>query len=86
MSDPLVIATVRKNGSEEVRVALDNFRDIDLLDIRVYAEFSAGGERKATKRGVSVRVDRLPALIDALLAAAEEARRRGLLPERGVLQ
>jgi hypothetical protein len=83
MSDTgTLIATVPKNQREEVRVALDTFKGVDLRDVRVYANFdndNDDGERRPTKKGVSVKVDKIRALIDALELAEAEAQRRGLL-------
>ena len=62
MSEPTVIAIVRKNGLEEIRVSLDSYNRHDLPDLRTYANFGGAGERRATKRGISLRVDPLPEL------------------------
>ena len=82
MSDTAtIIGTIRKNAKEEIRVALDEYRGVQLCDLRVFASFDDGdAERKPTKKGIAFRVEQLPALIDALNDAAVEARRRGLIP------
>jgi hypothetical protein len=83
MSDGTLIATVRKNQNEEVRVSLSTFKGCDLCDVRVYASFDDGdAERRPTKKGIAVKVDRLPELIAALQSAEAEARRRGLFEAR----
>lgn len=74
------IATVRKNAAEEVRISLSEFHGTPLVDLRVFADFKGEGERQATRKGVSLKVERLPDLIEALDRALEEARRRGLVP------
>ena len=79
---PITVAVVRKNGLEEIRVSLDSYNGHDLLDVRTYADFSGAGERRATKKGISLRVDALPELITALHKAEAQARGRGL--NRGV--
>ncbi len=83
MADALHIATVPKNGVEEVRVALSSYQGHALVDLRVYAEFGDDDERRPTKKGVALKVERLPALIGALQAAEAEARARGLLDDGG---
>jgi hypothetical protein len=79
MSEPLLIATIQKNGSEELRVSLDHFRGHDLLDIRVFAAFTAANVPMPTKKGLSIRVDLIPELREALEAAEAKARELGLL-------
>ena len=77
-----VIAELEKNRSERVRVALDKYRDIDLIDVRVVVPLSGGtGLWAPTKKGLSLRIGQLPALIEALQLAAVEAQALGLLPE-----
>lgn len=76
------IAIVEKNSREDVRIAIDEFRGTQIVDVRVFASFNGDAEeRSPTKKGVSLKVERLPALIEALAQAKEEAIRRGLLPE-----
>jgi hypothetical protein len=76
-----IIETLEKNQVEKVVVSLDEFRGHPLIDVRVYAAYSGQGEARPTRKGVSLKIEHLPALIEALTAAAAEARRRGLLPE-----
>ncbi len=75
-----LIATVRKNASDEVRIALSEFRGTSLIDMRVFSDFDGSGERRPTKKGLALSVTRLPDLIDALQLAKAEAERRGLMP------
>ena len=81
MSDSgTLIAVVPKNQREEIRVSIDQFKGTELLDVRIFANFDDGdGERRPTKKGISVKVERLPELIAALHLAEVEARRRGLI-------
>jgi hypothetical protein len=82
MSDAATtIATLQKNSQESVIIALDEWKGHHLVDLRVYARYATWEEPKATKKGVALRVEQLPSLIEALQAAATEARRRGLLPD-----
>jgi hypothetical protein len=75
-----LVATVAKNAAEEVRVSLSEFKGSRLVDMRIYAEFGAtAGEKKATKKGVALKLAKLPALIEALQAAQAEAEKMGLL-------
>jgi len=81
-----VIATIPKNKTENVVVSLSEFNGHHLLDVRVFAAFVQGDEPKPTKKGISIAIGRLPALIDALRDAEAEARRRGLLTTTSVQQ
>ena len=81
MGDPVIIAVLTKNGTEDLRVALDEFKGHNLLDLRVFAEFGGPAKVKMpTKKGLSLRVEMLPDLIAALQAAQERARGLGLIP------
>jgi hypothetical protein len=79
MTGATVIARVEKNSREEIIIALDEFKSIDLLDIRVFASFGDDETRKPTKKGIAVKVEKIPALITALQDAEAEAKRRGLI-------
>lgn len=80
---PLPVAVIAKNSHEEVRVCLDVFHECDLIDVRTYADFTAGAVqcRGPTKKGVSLKIAKLPELIASLQLAKSEAQRRGLLPD-----
>lgn len=70
MSDGILIATVEKNALEEIRVSLAEFKGHKLLDVRTYASFDGAEERRATKNGISLKVEKLEELIGALQNAA----------------
>lgn len=73
------IAMIEKNSLEDVRVTLDEYSGHRLIDVRNYADFKTGNveARGPTKKGISLKVDKLPELIAALESAREEAQRRG---------
>ncbi|ODN69230.1 PC4/YdbC family ssDNA-binding protein [Methylobrevis pamukkalensis] len=66
-----LVAKVRKNGHEDIVVRLDTYHGVDCCDVRVFADYDGTGERRPTRKGVAFRVDVIPALIEALHAAAE---------------
>ena len=75
-----LIATIEKNSIEEVRVALSEYQGFDLVGIRIWGNYdSPTSEKRPTKKGVALRVERLPELIAALLQAQAEAEAAGLL-------
>ena len=74
------IATIPKNATEEVRVSLSEYRGTHLVGIRVYANYKSPlDERTPTKKGVALKVERLPELIAALQEAERDAIEAGLL-------
>ena len=76
MSEATVVAIIRKNSLEEVRVSISEFRGHKLVDVRVFADFDgSGGEPRPTKKGVALKVELLPDLIAALRAAQEASSR-----------
>jgi putative DNA primase/helicase len=78
LTSPIAIAVVRKNGLEEIRVSLTSYHNVPLVDVRTFADFGSGDERKPTKKGVSVKITALPELRAALAQAEHEAKRLGL--------
>jgi len=74
-----VIATISKNQKEEVRVALTEWNGREFVDVRIYTDLGDSDDLVPTRKGVSLRLDRLDRLIAALEAARTEATRRGLL-------
>jgi hypothetical protein len=73
-----VIAVIPKNNrGEKIRVALREFKGAHLADIRVVVDGN-DGSTVFTPKGVAVPIRRLPAVIEALQKALDEARRRGL--------
>jgi hypothetical protein len=80
-SDTLEVARFPKNHAEDVVVSLGRYNGHDLLDARVHALFPGATEKHPTRKGISIKVERLPDLIAALIAAEREARRLGLLAD-----
>lgn len=55
MAEP--VAVIRENPLGEVRVALDTVKGVELVDVRVSADFwGADAERRPTKKGLSRNV------------------------------
>lgn len=56
---------IRKNAREEIRITLDDFKGLQLVNLRVW--FDAGnGECRPGKQGVAFRLDLLPEVLEAL--------------------
>lgn len=66
------LAVLPKNSTEEVRIARSDFRGHDLIDVRVFARFGGPAQvMMPTKKGLSIQVSQLPALIEALQQAQQ---------------
>jgi hypothetical protein len=75
----ILIATLDKNKDSEIRVALSEYRGQQLVDIRTFLAFTEAKVPMATKKGISLGVRHLPALVKALKAAEMMARELGLI-------
>ncbi len=75
---PIIIDEWEKNSRERVRVAIDNFRGNNLIDLRAF--WPDGDEWKPGK-GFACRVSHLPRLVEALSKALDAARAHGLIDE-----
>jgi shikimate kinase len=80
MTAPTIVAEIRKNARERVRVALDEWQGHKLLDLRVTTQLAASTDTwSPTKKGLSVSVAMIPALRLALVEAEAKARELGLI-------
>jgi hypothetical protein len=76
--DTIEIACLPKNQSEEVRVSLEEYKGLSLVQMRVYVTKAGNGAlRGPTRKGLSIRVAMLADLISALQAALRRARELG---------
>jgi len=78
-NDGTIIAEVRKSQRQRVRVSLASYRGHEFCDVRVY--FDNGNEFRPTAKGITIPLDRIGELAQALVDAEVEARRRGLLDD-----
>jgi hypothetical protein len=78
----ILIATLDKNKGSEIRVALSEYRGQQLVDIRTFLAFTEAKVPMATKKGISLGVHHLPALVKALKAAETMARELGMIGTR----
>ena len=66
-----VLAVIEKNASEEIQVALSQFKGRKLIDVRTWLRpLHQGDQATPTRKGVTVRPDQ----IDELIAALDQAR------------
>jgi hypothetical protein len=78
---PLTVHTVPLGSKAEVRLALDTYGNRGRVDLRTWADYSAGPVmgRGPTKKGVSLPIEALPALAAAFAEAEALARSLNLL-------
>ena len=66
-----IIAVIEKNAGEELQVRINEFRSVSYVDLRFYANYA--GRRVPTKKGITIPLDLLQPLRDALLKAQVQA-------------
>jgi|YNPNPStandDraft_1061719.scaffolds.fasta_scaffold04715_7 hypothetical protein len=75
-----------KNATEEVRVSLTEFKGHKLIDLRIYFEPEDGGDRRPTKKGITIDVGLYPELKRALLKLEKELLKEKLLEAEALEQ
>ena len=77
------MATVlEKNSRESLVINQSEFKGVKLVDVRVFYK-DENGDLKPTKKGVSVRLEQLDALIKSLSEVSATAREQKLVGENG---
>ena len=71
---------LEKNSRESLVINQSEFKGVKLVDVRVFYKDEAG-DLKPTKKGVSVRLEQLDALIKALSELSATAREQELVEE-----
>jgi hypothetical protein len=80
MTDDTVIAEWPLNKREHVRVSIEKFKGVDLVNVRKW--FKAHyGEMRPGKGGIALHVKHLPQLTDAMMKALAIATAHGLVRE-----
>ncbi len=77
------ISIIEKGRTSDVRVSLNEFRGRTFLDIRTHVVVDATGDRVPTRKGVTLPIDKIPQLREAIKAIEAEARELGLLSDKG---
>jgi hypothetical protein len=78
MTDAIIIAEWQVNRGDRVRVSIEQFKGVDLINIRKWFEAEDGSLRPG-KAGIALNVKHLPQLADAMVKALADARERGLV-------
>ncbi|MFN8401001.1 MAG: PC4/YdbC family ssDNA-binding protein, partial [Anaerolineales bacterium] len=66
MSNEKLVAKIKKNSKEEIRIALNVYKGVPLIQIRTYAAYGRDTELIATKKGLAINVNLLPLLIESI--------------------
>ena len=61
-----------KNATEEVRASLTEYKGHKLIDLRIYYDPEDGGDRRPTKKGITIDVSLYPELKKAMLKIEKE--------------
>jgi len=77
MKKPKLIHEFNKNSTEVVRIQLTEYDGKQLLDIRVWVQ-NDKGDFVPTRKGISIRVDQIDDLKEAIDKAAEEIEKNQL--------
>ncbi|KAA9010171.1 transcriptional coactivator p15/PC4 family protein [Histidinibacterium aquaticum] len=64
-----VLASIRKNAREELRVSRDDYKGHDMINLRVF--YDAGDEMRPGKQGIALKAELLPELLNALRRAQD---------------
>lgn len=78
MSDDTIIAEWQLNRREHLRISIEQFNRIWLINIRKWFDADDGALRPG-KHGIALGVKHLPQLADAITKALAAARTRGLV-------
>ena len=64
--DKKLIASFERNSQEQVQVSLGSYKDKVYADIRVFFKDLVSGELRPTKKGITLAVELIPALMQGL--------------------
>ena len=66
MSNEKLVAQIKKNEKEEIRIGVSLYKDNPLIQIRTYAAYGDTTEPRPTKKGVAMSVNLLPQLLASI--------------------
>ena len=67
----MLIGEIERSDTEQLRVECSNYRGRDFVSVRIYY-LADNGEWRPTKKGVTVKPDKIDELIDLLTQAKEK--------------
>ena len=63
-----MLAKIQKNSREEIRISIDDFKGVTLVNLRVWFEVD-DGEMRPGRKGIAFRAELLPEILAALCRA-----------------
>ncbi|PKO12811.1 MAG: hypothetical protein CVU39_21995 [Chloroflexi bacterium HGW-Chloroflexi-10] len=63
------VAAIGKSKTQEIRVGISHFKNMQLVDLRTYVEID--GEKRPTQKGVSMKAELYPQLMEAVRKLGE---------------
>lgn len=73
------IAQITKNSLDTIVIEFSEFKGRDFLSLRTYTVFDGSPEPRPTKKGITIKPDQIPELLEALCEAERQAREAGLI-------
>ena len=67
----MLIGEIERSDTEQLRVECSNYRGRDFVSVRIYY-LADNGEWRPTKKGVTIKPDKIDELIDLLNQAKEK--------------
>ena len=67
------IAIFERNAQEDLRVLWGEYRGQRLLNIRIFMDIATVDHRVPTRKGVTLKPEQIPAMIEALQQAMEDS-------------
>lgn len=72
MNDNKLISTIERSATEQLQIAIKEYRGKKYLDLRIFYTTDGGASWLPTKKGVTVSPDHLSVLKEAIEVAANE--------------
>lgn len=72
MSDKKLLTTIPRTATEEIQVAISEYKGKKFLDLRIFYTTDGGNSWLPTKKGVAVYPENLDALSEAIELAKKE--------------
>ena len=79
------IAVIAKNSTERIQVELSEFKGVRYVDVRTYVLPEGADEWRPSKKGITVKPERLAEFIVGLQQVEAQARAAGLLGDRSAV-
>ncbi len=79
-----IIHQFTKNATEEVRASITEYKGHKLIDFRIYYDPEDGGDRRPTKKGITIDVSLYPELKKAMMKIEKELIKKDLVEKEAL--